>query len=140
MKQIVDIIKGTVLIAIALTILSLALNKAQAEEMKSELFNKTFDTTKEVTLFCGDYQKVAYYMGYTFQLIPMSFGVSYDIFEDKAYNTIFGASPDVRTLGMFIIDDETGKLCVSNISINNQKLSSMGENTAIISLPIHIME
>ena len=28
-------------------------------------------------------------MGYTFQLIPMSFGVSYDIFEDKAYNTIF---------------------------------------------------
>ena len=60
MKQIVDIIKGTVLIAIALTILSLALNKAQASEMKSELFNKTFDTTKEVTLFCGDYQKVAY--------------------------------------------------------------------------------
>ena len=56
--------------------------------------------------------------------------VSYDIFEDKAYNTIFGVSPDVRTLGMFIIDDKTGKLCVSNISINNQKLSSMGENTA----------
>ena len=79
-------------------------------------------------------------MGYTFQLIPMSFGVSYDIFEDKAYNTIFGASPDVRTLGMFIIDDKINKLCVSNISINNQKLSSMGENTAIISLPIHIME
>ena len=71
----------------------------------------------------------------------MSFGVSYDIFEDKAYNTIFGGSgADVRTLGMFIIDDETGKLCVSNISINNQKLSSMGENTAIISLIIHIME
>ena len=131
MKQIVDIIKGTVLIAIALTILSLALNKAQAEEMKSDLFNETFDTTKEVTLFCGDYKKVAYYMGYTFQLIPMSFGVHYDLFEDEAYNIIFAASPDARTLGMFIIDDSTGKLCVSNISINNTRLSSMGETTHI---------
>lgn len=135
MKQIVDIIKGTVLIAIALLLLSLGLNKAQSEPLQGELFNKTFDTTKEVTLFCGDYQQVAYYVGYTFQLIPMSFGVSYDVFEDKAYSTIFAASPDASNLGMFIIDDTTQKLCISQISISNKRLTSSTESTAH---PIHM--
>ena len=135
MKQIVDIIKGTVLIAIALLLLSLGLNKAQSEPLQGELFNKTFDTTKEVTLFCGDYRKVAYYVGYTFQLIPMSFGVSYDVFEDKAYSTIFAASPDASNLGMFIIDDTTQKLCISQISISNTRLTSTTESTAH---PIHM--
>lgn len=135
MKQIVDIIKGTVLIAIALLLLSLGLNKAQSEPLQGELFNKTFDTTKEVTLFCGDYQQVAYYVGYTFQLIPMSFGVSYDVFEDKAYSTIFAASPDASNLGMFIIDDTTQKLCISQISISNTRLTSTTESTAH---PIHM--
>ena len=135
MKQIVDIIKGTVLIAIALLILSLGLNKAQAEPLQGELFNKTFTTTKEVTLFCGDYQQVAYYVGYTFQLIPMSFGVTYDVFENKSYNTIFAASPDASNIGMFLIDDEKQKLCISQITISNRRLTPLTESTAH---PIHM--
>ena len=85
----------------------------------SEQFNKTFTNTKEVTLFCGDVDQVAYYMGYHFNLLPVSLGEGYDIFEGKRESVFFAASSDLTTIAILVLNDNN-ELCVSSISMKHK--------------------
>lgn len=85
----------------------------------SEQFNETFTNTKEVTLFCGDVDQVAYFMGYHFELLPVSLGQGYDIFEGKTETVFFVASSDLTTIAILIMND-INELCVSSISMKHK--------------------
>jgi hypothetical protein len=85
----------------------------------SEQFNKTFTNTKEVTLFCGDVDQVSYFMGYHFNLLPVSLGEGYDIFEGKRESVFLAASSDFTTIAILILNDNN-ELCVSSISMKHK--------------------
>lgn len=85
----------------------------------SEQFNKTFTNTKEVTLFCGDVDQVSYFMGYHFNLLPVSLGEGYDIFEGKRESVFLAASSDFTTIAILVLNDDN-ELCVSSISMKHK--------------------
>ena len=112
MKKLISVLLCTILISCTFTF-----KDADSEEFSKD-FNKVFTNTKEVTLFCGDPNQVAYYLGYYFSLLPVSIGEGYDIFESKPETVIFTASSDLKTIAMLIINDNN-EVCVSNISMKH---------------------
>ena len=105
-------------LAIIIFLLDVYIFQTEAREF-SEQFNETFTNTKEVTLFCGDVDQVAYYMGYHFNLLPISFGEGYDIFEGKREAVFFAASSDLTTIAIMVFNDKI-ELCVSSISMKHK--------------------
>src|SRR6056300_400777 len=105
-------------LAIIIFLLDVYVFQAKAREF-SEQFNETFTNTKEVTLFCGDVDQVSYFMGYHFNLLPVSLGEGYDIFEGKRESVFLAASSDFTTIAILILNDNN-ELCVSSISMKHK--------------------
>lgn len=106
MKKLISIILGTVFFS-----------NVYAQEFSDD-FNKTFTTTKDITLFCGEPKDVAYYMGYSFQLVPVSIGTGWNIMEQEYNTTILATSQDLTNIAILTMHE--GKLCVSNISVKHK--------------------
>jgi len=111
-------------LAIIIFLLDVYVFQADAQEF-SEEFNQTFTTTKETTLFCGEPKDVAYYMGYNFQLIPVSMGTGWDMLEQKYHTSFLAASADLKSIAIMIMHE--GKLCVSDISVEHKLYNNRSE-------------
>lgn len=113
MKKLISVLLCTILISCTFTF-----KDADSEEFSKD-FNKVFTNTKEVTLFCGKPDQVAYYLGYNFRLLPVSTGTTYDLFEEKFETVFFVASPDLKSLAILLMTS-INEVCVSSISVDHK--------------------
>lgn len=105
-------------LAIIIFLLDVYVFQAEARTFSDE-FNETFTNTKEVTLFCGNIDKVAYFMGYHFELLPVSIGEGYDILEGKTEKVFLAASSDLKKIAILVMNDNN-ELCVQSISVKHE--------------------
>jgi len=84
----------------------------------NQLFSDTFTEVEHTVLFCGEPEKVAYYLGYKYQLLPVSIGLGRDEYNNKNRTVFFAASSNLKKLALMMVYD--GKLCVQSISVGHE--------------------
>lgn len=84
----------------------------------NDFFSETFTTVEHTVLFCGKPEKVAYYLGYKYQLLPVSIGVGRDEYNNKNRTVFFAASKDLKKIALMMMYDDN--LCVQSISVEHE--------------------
>ena len=84
----------------------------------NEFFSETFTSVEHNVLFCGEPKSVAYYLGYKYQLFPVSIGIGRDEYNNKNREVFMAASTDLKKIAILMLYDD--KLCVQSISVEHE--------------------